>query len=347
MLSLDLPPLLTPLLLAQLFNWALFGILTVQVYIYYVAFPRDKYKFKVVVGLAYMLEIVQVVLSTHDVVRQLAAGWGNLSMLIPIGFYWFSIPILSGILSSMCQFVYAWRIFMFSHAYWIAGIICLMSATQMAFAVYDGVKSQEYGILLDIPKSGIFESSLEWTVANILCDAIITCSMLYYLWRAKQSTTIRPTASLITRIIRLTIETGLAVTVTSIVSFVTFMGFPETGLYAIPQFVLSKVYTNCLLAVLNSRLRIVGGRDDAESIGMLETSLTDTSSSGPISFSPRPHRHNLGDIVIDISRDADTQSLHDKEDSRLEYLPWLISIYLFLNVYQLITPLRPDVGLYQ
>ena len=64
--------------------------------VYYISFPLDSYKRKSVVGAAYVLEILQVVLSTRDAFRVYSLGWGNPLTLDEVGFYWFSIPMLTG-----------------------------------------------------------------------------------------------------------------------------------------------------------------------------------------------------------------------------------------------------------
>jgi hypothetical protein len=69
----DLPPipddivaLTAPLLFGTIFNWALFGVLTIQVYIYNLNFSEDKRLIKVLVYSTYALEVFQTALSAAN-----------------------------------------------------------------------------------------------------------------------------------------------------------------------------------------------------------------------------------------------------------------------------------------
>ena len=54
-------------------------------------------KLKSVVAVAFLLEILQLVLSTHDAFRVYAGGFGNPAQLDDIGLTWLCIPILDAI----------------------------------------------------------------------------------------------------------------------------------------------------------------------------------------------------------------------------------------------------------
>ena len=86
----------------------------------------DSVNRKAVVSLLYVLEIVQVSMSTYDAIRAFSTGWGNPLELNNIGLYWFDngimislseFPVSFSSLSDMfrqvnfvCQLFYAWRI---------------------------------------------------------------------------------------------------------------------------------------------------------------------------------------------------------------------------------------------
>ena len=67
--------------------------------IYYISFPKDNYKLKLVVSSIYVLEIVQTIISTHDAFRMFSSGWGNLVEVDDIGLLWLGIPVM-GVIST-------------------------------------------------------------------------------------------------------------------------------------------------------------------------------------------------------------------------------------------------------
>ncbi|SJL07389.1 uncharacterized protein ARMOST_10736 [Armillaria ostoyae] len=67
---------------------------------------------------------------------------------------------------------------------------------------------------------------------------------------------------LVTKIIRVTIETGSVTAVVALLSFVLFIAFPHQAFFITPYSLVSTLYANCVYIVLNSRFQIIGGRDD-------------------------------------------------------------------------------------
>ena len=96
-----------------------------------------------------------------------------------------------------------------------------------------------------------------WVSASISCDSVITCAMFYHLWKAKQVTRVRRTTNVLSRLISLTVETGLACTAISIAALLTFLLSRNTTIYAVPTFVVGKVYANSLLAVRSFQCRLI------------------------------------------------------------------------------------------
>ncbi|EEB97113.1 hypothetical protein MPER_03629, partial [Moniliophthora perniciosa FA553] len=80
-----------PLVIGGMFLHILFGLLTVQVYLYHLAFPRDRIWIKSMVYGVYLVLLAQDIFVTHDTYlretfQQAGAGLG-----------WFFVPVLGGI----------------------------------------------------------------------------------------------------------------------------------------------------------------------------------------------------------------------------------------------------------
>ncbi|QRW21583.1 hypothetical protein RhiXN_06572 [Rhizoctonia solani] len=239
----DIQLITGPLLLGYLFNWGLFGILVLQVYIYYLSFPNDSRVIKSLVYGLFFVDCVQTALTTHNAWHFLSKGWGDLRVLSDPGWSWIAVPLLSGIVSSTVQLFFAWRIWVLSKSIPLAGLIVAIAIAQGLCAMYSVC------YLNDITQiATLFPSATVWLGGSALCDFIITISMVTFLARA--STGFSQTDSVITKLIRMTVETGL-----------------KNNLHMIPALALAKLYTNTLLATFNSRSVAFGGstsRTDAE-----------------------------------------------------------------------------------
>lgn len=97
--------------------------------IYYLAFPLDARRYKLFVGIVYLLEVAQTTLVTRDGFLWFGTGWGNYEKSDGRTFIWLSVPLLCGIgihlhvwlqytdkllVSFMVQCFLAWRIYIFS-----------------------------------------------------------------------------------------------------------------------------------------------------------------------------------------------------------------------------------------
>jgi len=299
--------------LSYLFNWGLFGVLTVQVYIYYIAFPRDDYRRKSVVSLAYVLEIVQVGLSTRDVYRAYAIGWGNAAALDDIGLLWFSVPILTGFISCLSQLFYAWRISALSHNPWVVSAISVLSVTQASLSMWDGVECKRVGRFTLFTHTSVFRAKILASSGSALTDVAITCCMFYYLRKAKNASMITRTTTMLTRLIRLTIESGLITAAVASVNVILFAASQDTLMYTIPLVVTTKIYSNCLLALLNSRIQVVGGRNTIKSEGMIDSFDVSTSSQ-PMSSKGflRTPQESHGGVAIEITQISDAHQYDSK-----------------------------------
>ncbi|KAF8881855.1 hypothetical protein CPB85DRAFT_417358 [Mucidula mucida] len=226
-----------PLLLGHLFNWGLFGILCVQAYIYYLAFPNDRlWPTKALTIFVFILELAQTVVNTRDAFRHFGFGWGDSLELDLIVFY-------------------AWRIWILTGRFWIPGAILLFSLTQCVAGMYAGdcANRVQYFSVLQSDHTTHVVISL-WLAGTALCDTVIAVAMSWTLLRAR--TGVRSTDVIVVKIVRLSIETGTICAICALLDLSFYLGFKNNNYYTLPSIALTKLYSNSFFAVLNSRAKI-------------------------------------------------------------------------------------------
>ncbi|KAK0460328.1 hypothetical protein IW261DRAFT_1349853 [Armillaria novae-zelandiae] len=246
-------------LVAYLLHWGLFGTLSVQLYLYYLAFPKDRKCTKYLVYGTYIVEFLQTMLLTHDAFAAYGYGFGDFKTLIEIRFSWLVVPIFGAVAASVGQGFYSYRIFVLSRSRTVSAFVICVSLTSFVAAIITGVRMflSDDITALDNRKAAI---PIAITCAcYALCDFIIALYMTYYLMHS--NTGFRPTQILVTKLIRLIIETGTLTSIVALLTVVLFFAFPHEIFYATPALVISKLYANTIYMVLNSRIRIIGGRD--------------------------------------------------------------------------------------
>ncbi|KDR71281.1 hypothetical protein GALMADRAFT_29342, partial [Galerina marginata CBS 339.88] len=127
-------------IVGYLLNCGLFGVLSVQVYLYYLAFPNDRVGVKAIVYGAYLLETTQTILYMRSSFRTFATGFANPAILDEVDTLWFSVPILSGMVAFVAHTFYAYRIIIFSKGKFLPGCIILLACLAFSASIAVGVE---------------------------------------------------------------------------------------------------------------------------------------------------------------------------------------------------------------
>ncbi|KAK0194321.1 hypothetical protein F5146DRAFT_926364, partial [Armillaria mellea] len=258
-------------LVGCLLNWGLFGTLSVQLYLYYLAFPDDRRFIKYLVYGIYAIEFVQPMLIAHDAFAMYGYGFGDIDALTGMYYNWLSVPIMSAIVACVGQVFYAYRIFIVSKSRTIPILVICVSLTSSAAAVILGIYTFQEGNNTEMYNRKNEIAAGIWCGASALCDILIAICMTYYVGPffslsvnsadlMRSTTDFRRTRVLVTKIIRLTIETGSVTAVVALLTLILFFAFPREGLYITPALLVPKLYANAMYMVLNSRFQIIGGR---------------------------------------------------------------------------------------
>ncbi|KIM49810.1 hypothetical protein M413DRAFT_21947 [Hebeloma cylindrosporum] len=276
-----------PQFLSGLLNSGLLGVLSVQVYLYYLAFGNDRASLKCLVYGIYILEIAQSVLVIESGFRTFVVGFGDVEGFNRVRTLWLSVPTMTAIGefsrranpdsnvhrgTFFVQGYYAHRISILGQSKKVAGTIIALSFIQLGGGIPVGVHSQQKKYLqttdmlaLQAVSLGVRTTPLQicsrisvnttsqlWLIGSVLCDIIIAVCMIYYLSRC--DTTVKQTKMVLKKVIRLTIETGSLTAVIGIMCFVLSSIPAIPYYYQFPMGIIGKVYANSMLVLINSRM---------------------------------------------------------------------------------------------
>ncbi|KAI0252243.1 hypothetical protein BJV78DRAFT_364592 [Lactifluus subvellereus] len=139
-------------LFGVLWNWCLYGVLIVQLYVYSFNFPEDKKLFRLlgmqtvllpphlspadgsyIVYAIFFLETLQTALSGADVYYWFVSGYGDLKHLTAPYATPFDVPMIEALVSLTVQYFFAYRIWVLSEktSRWLCTSICLVSPPQL------------------------------------------------------------------------------------------------------------------------------------------------------------------------------------------------------------------------
>ncbi|KAF7349361.1 hypothetical protein MSAN_01725900 [Mycena sanguinolenta] len=235
-----------PLFVGTVANWGLLGALVVQVYIYYLAFPKDRLVSKIIVAFVAIAEILQTIGSSRDTIRIFGSGWGDPEILNEVGWAWFSVPILGSLVASVGQMFFAWRIYIIAKSLYVPTVIAILAIFQLGAGIWTGV---------DIIRAKVFSQfrlfipPQAWLSATAVCDLTIVAGMVFYLLKAKQPEFKAKTKATLSRIIKLTVNTGVLCALSAIANLYLFLAFDGNNYHLGVCIWLSKVYSNSILVV--------------------------------------------------------------------------------------------------
>lgn len=145
----------------------------------------------------------------------------------------------------------------------ICAFIAFISVAAFAFSIVVTVGNM---ISVEAPLIPIWERDviMVWTSCTAAADVLITICMLALLWHAKSQAIFGEIRNTVSRLIRLTIQTGLLTSVLALLVLPLIV--QNTVLYTLPWYLLGKSYGLSILVNLNSRV---------------PADHTENSSSGP------------------------------------------------------------------
>ncbi|KAF9523936.1 hypothetical protein CPB83DRAFT_861996 [Crepidotus variabilis] len=235
------------LLVSGIFNSFLFSVLTVQVYTHYLAFPKGSIILKVVITVIYFLQILEAVIVYFRNHVELVLARADPSANQASKLTWIE-PLITAIVMSIVQIYYANCIRLVSKGSKLPLLILCCSILQLQAGITISVIVYGY---IKSPSIDRLQSAI-WHTTNAVCDVTIVVCMTYYLLRYFSH--IRRTQRIVKRVVRLLIETGMVITIVTVAcTFLLFLTFNHGNFSVVYTSVISTLYGNSLLALVNGR----------------------------------------------------------------------------------------------
>ncbi|KAJ7626914.1 hypothetical protein FB45DRAFT_1029290 [Roridomyces roridus] len=268
------------MILTYLLDVALCGALTVQMFIYYQAFPTDRRICKTFAYATYVLQLTMTGFVICDAFSMYGSGFTDILGATRVRTSVYMVPILGGVVSFATQSLYAYRIYILSGSRLIPGLVVVISLASSVAALVVGAFASQASDMLSLYDFRDSVGGGVWFGASALSDILIAVCMIYYL---KKSDTGFQTHAIISRLVRIIIETGsmtgpssqqastslphVYAAIVAVVALILFFALPDRVYYMVGVRVVPKLYSIAALMILNSRATISNGH------GMPELSI--------------------------------------------------------------------------
>ncbi|KAH7921677.1 hypothetical protein BV22DRAFT_1132059 [Leucogyrophana mollusca] len=262
------------LLIGIFFNTYLYGLVTYQFAAYYKSDFGDRPAIKYMVLFLFILDTIHSATSIYMAWIYCVENYGNPTALtIAVWPYTFT-PIATALAALVTQVFLGYRILRLSNSKVLFGVVILLAIPSFALGMACGIKAWIIKVLVELPKINNIVTA--WLAMQVGCDAFITATLTIILSRSR--TGFRKTDTVLNRLIRGAIQTGLFAGIFSLGDLVSFLSWPDTNLYGMFAVPIGRIYTNTLLDTLLTRTelknKMAGTYDVGSSIGWAPAETT-------------------------------------------------------------------------
>ncbi|OCH91920.1 hypothetical protein OBBRIDRAFT_791781 [Obba rivulosa] len=240
------------LLLGHLIAMLLFGITSLQSWVYLRRNYQDCIVLRSLVLFLWLIDCLHVALATHGVYFYFVTNFGDVAVTLKPSWSLIMIPMVSAVSNLVVRALFAYRLWALSGK----SILIHMVAGAMSFYVV--------GLAIFISVEGLFVTSwsalrqYKWSIyagliSEVTVNLIIMVAQYLFLRHLRSGIRLKSTDTFLHTLIIYSINTGLVTSIASVMAVVVFAALPNTLLYVAFYLVTSKLYLNALLANLNAR----------------------------------------------------------------------------------------------
>ncbi|KAL5524131.1 hypothetical protein ACEPAG_8304 [Sanghuangporus baumii] len=298
----------------------LWAVSCIQLWFYIETYFRtDKSWLKIFAVLVWILDTVYLVLVLKFLYIYFVKEFGNVGNLDNLGRDIHGSAPFSPVIVGLVHFFYIMRAFNLSGGnYFLAGALALCSLAQLI------VSSIYLHLVYVKPLSSILKFERAMNIIVLFTDTVLALSIAYFLWKLHVG--FKRTDGVINILVAFTVGSGLIAGVMSIVAFVAAETMPQSFVYLLMDFCISKLYYNCVLASLNARSSL---REDMNRTIMTQSLRLDVlvpaASDMLVTTTPAINAassHKVRNpITFQSSLDIPTSSLSEAEIVRLQSPP--------------------------
>ncbi|KAJ7836189.1 hypothetical protein B0H13DRAFT_2368948 [Mycena leptocephala] len=229
----------------------LFGIITVQTYIYYRAYPEDSIFIKILVASVWSLELGHTIVVCHFGYLQIIKKFGNPALLGTLPNSLAMTALFEGLSTFLAHAFFIFRIYRLYEAHYLA-----LCGWFLAFIRLVANLAMAVICLWPHPLDSVvwinFQAKWAWLVELVqsmgaFIDVLIAIALCMYYLR-NNDTELSSTKRLIDKLILWAISTGVVTSVVSVLGLLFLLTMPNTMVWLIMCFWLANVYSNSLMA---------------------------------------------------------------------------------------------------
>ncbi|KAG6371817.1 hypothetical protein JVT61DRAFT_9178 [Boletus reticuloceps] len=267
------------LLVGIFFNTFLYGLVTYQFAAYCRIKFNDRPVTKYMVLFLFILDTVHSTSVIYMAWNYLVANYDNPAALAVAEWPHTFTPIATALAALVTQLYLGFRIWCLTSSWVLYGVVILLAIPSFVLGVACSIEAWIIKVLSELPR--LTPLVIAWLSMQVIVDAFITITLIIVFSRSR--TGFCKTDTIINRLIRGAIQTGLFTGIFSMGDLITFVVLPSTDLYGMFAIPIGRIYTNTLLDTLLTReslkAEMVNTYDVNAGTGPLRWAPTDSSQA--------------------------------------------------------------------
>ncbi|KAH9933660.1 uncharacterized protein BXZ73DRAFT_101043 [Epithele typhae] len=260
----------------------LYGLTSLQAFIYYQTYPNDNKVLKWLVGIVWVLESVHTAVCIQFMYSYLIDGFANPLVFLVVEKGVGVTIVMSSCIALVVQGYYTWRVFiMSSRTYFLTGVIAFFALARIGFGIACAILTYKYPNWLVLRNLTISLTCVSGALGSAALVDLLVALTLTYLLKKRSDAYNRASQSMVNKILIYTVHT-CAITGTASLLCVILFGTNKTSLAFLGLVeIQTKLYANSFLGSLNARVHI-RGVGTSERSGPRVTTSTNSNHTGPV-----------------------------------------------------------------
>ncbi|KAF8321573.1 hypothetical protein DL93DRAFT_1427276 [Clavulina sp. PMI_390] len=238
-------------LVCEIVSSVLFGVLTVQCSFYFSRFPNDKWGYKALVSLSWLLEFFNEIFTLWWTYELQIHDFGLVALKPKFEWMPGLLCAITSVNAVLAQLFFARRGYLLSHSVWPLSLFSVaLAVLGFVAGIMVSVELITGSVSGDLPEDKWIKSL--WTLSEAIAD-ILVASIVVYSLSARRKAAYTSIRKGVGRLMVYTISNGLLTSILALVEFGLFPFLPQSGAHPGFGLVLGRIYANSLLASLNLR----------------------------------------------------------------------------------------------
>ncbi|KAG1750287.1 hypothetical protein EDB19DRAFT_1871779 [Suillus lakei] len=239
-----------PLLVGFALNTILYGAQVTSVLLYFSSFKSDGAWIRLLVSALLLLCTANVILEYVFLNDTLIIHFGDQYTLTRANWVSSLVPGITGVVSSLVQLFFAWRIRILTSSFWLVGIIVLLASAAFLCGIGTTIAINMVPVFTQFHR---FEVVFVIGLASSALDNLLITGLLVRSLR-EHKTGFMDTDHIIKKIIRVTLQTGLLTAIWTLVDLAVYIALTD-GMHLVFNETLAQFYTISLMSTLITRPR--------------------------------------------------------------------------------------------